>query len=302
MTERRVLSTAVLFATLVVAAPALALAQAVQRSMYVSVVNDAGAPVADLGPSDFIVREDNVAREVLRVVPAEEPMQIEILVDNSQAARDYVRDIRASLPPFINALLVPNDAGRKNEIGLIALGERPTILTPSTVDRVQLKKGVDRIFSQSGSGNYLLDGIIEVCKGFKKRGATRPVIVAITTEGPEFSARHFDLVLGPLRETGTAFHVVSVGPQSNDTSDEARNRNIVLDQGPSTTGGRFEHILTSMALGGKLTQIANELTHQYRITYARPQSLIQPEKTTVSATKPGLTARGTLIKEQQARP
>src|SRR5712691_5837495 len=36
-------------------------AQAIQRSMYVSVVNDVGAPVPDLGPSDFVVREDNVA-------------------------------------------------------------------------------------------------------------------------------------------------------------------------------------------------------------------------------------------------
>src|ERR1700686_3748723 len=49
------------------------LAQALQKSMYVSVVDQAGAPVLDLGPSDFIVREDNVAREVLKVVPADEP-------------------------------------------------------------------------------------------------------------------------------------------------------------------------------------------------------------------------------------
>ena len=46
------------------------LAQALQKAMYVSVVDEAGAPVPDLGPSDFIVREDDVAREVLNVVPA----------------------------------------------------------------------------------------------------------------------------------------------------------------------------------------------------------------------------------------
>jgi hypothetical protein len=95
---------------------------------------------------------------------------------------------------------------------------------------------------------------------------------------------------------------VVIGRMSNDTSDEARNRNIVLDQGPIQTGGRFEHILTSMALGGKLKQIATELTHQYRVTFARPQSLIPPERTTVNAAKPGLTVRGTLIKEPQGHP
>ncbi len=57
-----------------------------------------------------------------------------------------------------------------------------------------------------------------------------------------------------------------------------------------------------MALAAKLTQLADELTHQYNVTYARPQSLIPPEQVTVSAAKPGVTARGTLIKEDKGRP
>ena len=56
-------------------------AQALQRAMYVSALNEAGAPVPDLGPSDFIVREDAMAREVLKVEPAVEAMQIAVLVD-----------------------------------------------------------------------------------------------------------------------------------------------------------------------------------------------------------------------------
>lgn len=301
MTDRRIFPAAVVLAALAISAPALLVAQAIQRSLYVSVVDAAGAPVPNVVPSDLVVREDNVAREVLRVVPADEPMQIEILVDNSQAAREYIRDMRAALPGFVDALLRPNAAGRRNEVGLVALGERPTILAEPTFDPAMLRKGIDRLFSQPGSGNYLLDGVIEVCQGFKKRGAARPVIVAITTEGPEFSSRHFDLVLGPLHDTGTAFHAIVVGPMSGETTDEARNRSIVLDQGTSTTGGRLDHILTSMALRGKLTQVADELTHQYRVTFARPQSLIPPEHTTIAAVKPGITARGTLIKEPQAR-
>ena len=63
-------------------------AQAIQRAMYVSALTEAGAPLPDLGPSDFVVREDNLAREVLKVEPAVDPMQIAILVDTSQGARD----------------------------------------------------------------------------------------------------------------------------------------------------------------------------------------------------------------------
>jgi len=47
--------------------------------------------------------------------------------------------------------------------------------------------------------------------------------------------------------------------------------------------------------------VAAELTHQYLVTYARPQSLIPPDHATVSAARPGMTARGILIKAQQER-
>jgi hypothetical protein len=302
MTPRRVSIAAAIGVGAAIVGATLVRAQPRERSMYVSVVNDAGAPVENLGPSDFVVREDNVAREVLRVAPADDPMQIEILVDNSQAARDYIRDMRAALPPFVDALTEPNDSGRRNEVGIVALAERPTILAEPTFDRAQLRKGIDRLFAQSGSGSYLLDAIIEVSKGFKKRDAQRPVIVAITTEGPEFSSRHFDLVLTPLKDASASLNAIVIGPMSNDTSDDAHNRNIVLDQGPRDSGGHFEHLLTSMALASKLPQLAAELTHQYKVTFGRPESLIPPEHTTVSVNRPGMTARGTLAKEPQARP
>src|SRR5580700_8685656 len=75
-------------------APVSPLAQALQKVMYVSVVDHAGVPVPDLGPSDFIVREDKVAREVLKVVPADEPMQVSVLVDTSDVARQQISYLR----------------------------------------------------------------------------------------------------------------------------------------------------------------------------------------------------------------
>src|SRR5262245_56364431 len=36
--------------------------QAIQRNMFVSVVDQSGAPVPDLGLGDFIIREDNLSR------------------------------------------------------------------------------------------------------------------------------------------------------------------------------------------------------------------------------------------------
>jgi VWFA-related protein len=283
------------------AAPRLA-AQAIQRSMYVSVVNEAGAPVPDLGPSDFIVREDNVAREVLRVAPASEPMQIAVLVDTSATARNDISHMRTALPPFLTTLTNPGESGARNQVALIAFGERPQIFIDYTTSATELQKGVNRVWSQETAGAYLLDAILETTQGFKKREARRPVIVAIVSEGPELSYRHYEQVLEPLRDSGAAFYALMMGSPYHDLSDEGRSRNIVLDQGTTTTGGHREQLLTAMALPDRLKQLAAELTHQYRVTYARPQTLIPPEKVTVAAARPGMTARGRLAKEQQERP
>ena len=299
MTKRRLFA-----AALTVAAGALAFshpldAQGNRRALYVTALNDAGAPVADLGPADFVVREDNLAREVLKVEPALEPMQVAVLVDTSQGARDDISHMRTALPAFVKTLT----AGEvKNEVAIVAIGERPTVYTNYTFSQAELKKGIDRIWSMQGSGAYLLDGIIEVCQGFKKRGAQRPVIVAILSEGPELSNRQHDQVIEPLRNGNVAFHAITIGRPSTSLSDETRNRNTVLDEGPRASGGRREELLTPMALGAKLTQLGDELTHQYKVTYAHPQSLIPPEKVTITAAKPGITARGTLLRDERGKP
>jgi VWFA-related protein len=285
---------------LAAARPGTLLAQAIQRSLYVSVLDDAGAPVQNLGPSDFIVREDNVAREILRVAPAETPMQVAVLVDNSTAMRDHIRDIREAVSAFVSAMVAAG--APKHEVAIIGIADRPTILTDYTSDRTKLMKGVGRIFSQPMSGTYLLDAIIETANGLRKREAARPVIVAIITESIDYSNRYHDQAVDALRQSGAAFHAIVLGPPGgNISTTEARERAITLDEGTRVTGGRYDNVLAATALPGRLKQVADELLNQYVVTYARPQSLIPPERVTVSAARAGLMARGTPVNDQRAQ-
>jgi VWFA-related protein len=272
------------------------------RSVYVSVVNNAGEPVQDLGPSDFIVREDNVAREVLRVVPADEPMQIAVLVDTSQQARNNIAHIRQALPPFVTALTNPNDAGKRNQVAIIAFGDRPTIFTDYTTNTELLTKGINRIFAQQGSGAYLVDAIFEVSQGFKVREAERPVIVAIANEGRELSYRQYEQTLDRLRDSGAVLYAEMLGTPFSDLSDEGRNRTLVLDRGTAMSGGQVDQVLAPQGLTERLRRLANQLTHQYRVSYSRPQSLIPPEKITVATTRPDMAVRFAPAKAQQERP
>lgn len=284
-------------AVLAALAPSLMHAQAAPRVIYTSALDQAGAPVPGLGPADFVVREDKVAREILTVDAATEPMQIALLVDNSRASEEFIRDYREAIPAFINALAADETSAR-HQVAIITLAERPTINTDYTFDLAQAVKGAQRIFSVSDSGTYLLDGIMETSQGIIKRNSPRPVIVAITTEGPETSDRTYQSVLEPLRASGAAFHVIVVGPLNN----FALDRTAVLDMGPRDSGGRYEHVLTSRALTGRMKLVAAELLHQYRVTYARPQTLIPPEHVTITSSRAGLTVRGTPARDPRDKP
>jgi hypothetical protein len=282
------------------AATAHLAAQAQQRAVYVSALDKSGAPVADLQPSDIIVKEDDVTREVLRIAPATEPMQVAIMVDNSQAAEPFIRDYRDAIPAFVNALTAGTQAGSKHEIALVALGERPTILSDYTVEPARVLKGAERLFATSGSATYFLDGVIEVSQGINRRSSPRPVIVAIVTEGPDLSNRHYRQVLDPLRTSGAQLHIITLGAPRNLSED----RSMVLDEGPRRSGGSFSTLLLGTALTNRLKQLANELTHQFRVTYARPNRLIPPDQVTVTSRRPELTVRGTAVDptREQSRP
>jgi len=283
---------------LAAAAPGAA-QQASRRALFVSVVNADGAPVANIGPADLIVREDNITREVLDVRPADQPMQIALVIDNSQAARDYVQNIRTGLQAFITTM---TSGEVKNQLAIITIADRPTIVTDYTSDRKQLLDGVGRIFAQSGSGMYLLDALVDVAHGFDKRNAARPNIIAILTEGPEFSTRYYADVLQPIQDTSAALYALTLGRPSGSLADEIRNRDRVLDEGTRASGGSLQMVLAPTAIQTRLNDIAAVLTHEYLVTYSRPESLIPPEHVTVAAKKPGLTARGTVVREPPKEP
>lgn len=267
-------------------------AQGRQRAMYVSVLDAKGAPAENIGPNDLIIREDNVAREVLRVSPATDPIHIALLIDTSQAAQTFVRDYRQAVPAFLDVVLGEKASG-DNQVALIGIGERPTILTDYTSNRGQLTTGVNRLFSIPQAGTYLLDAIMEVGQGLQKRGAERAVIVAVTSEGPELSNRGYRQVLDRLKASGATLHVVTIGTPAN----MAEDRVLTLSLGTKNSGGRYDTLLIPSALATRLKDVGREIIGQYRITYARPDSLIPPEKIEVSARRDGLTVRGVPVPE-----
>lgn len=273
---------------LLTAAPP-ASAQSTEQTLFVSALDSSGAPVDGLGPEAFTVTEDGRTREVLRASRATDPVDIIVLIDNSQAATPYISDIRRALQAFVTRA-----SNAHNQVALVAIADRPTILTNYTSSLTALQKGVDRVFAQQGAGMRLLEAVEEAARGLAKREAKRRVIVSITSDGTEFSNPNHEIVLDALHGSNAAYFAFEITRGSTDLStDEARSRGIVLDQGTSGTGGHLEHLLSSMGLRPALDGLATELEHQYEVVYSRPEALIPPKQIRVSASKPGLTVRGT---------
>lgn len=271
-------------------------AQAQQRVVYASAVDKDGNPVTGLGDSDFVVREDKVAREVLSVVPSSQPMQIALLVDNSAAAERFIRDERQGLTEFIKTIGA-DPLGTRHEVAIITIGERPTLVTDYTTDLERAVAGANRIFYTPNSGAYLMDGIMETSQGIRKRESAHPVIVALITNGPELSGRVYQQVLDAWRPVAAAFHVMVLGSAITGNQD----RLILLDTATREGGGRYDLVLTGAGLAPRMKQLADELTHQYRITYARQETLIPPDRITVESGKPGVTVRGIRARDTDGR-
>ena len=249
-----------------------------------SVVDKNGEPILDLTAKDFIVREDGQAREILRVVRDNDPLQVALLIDNSVAMRPRLPQLRNAVSAFI-------DATREDvPLALITLAERPTIAAGYTTDRAELRKSASSLFAYE-SGNYLLDGIAETSQGLAKRTMWRSAIAVITGLGPELSYRQYTEVLRFFREGGASLHVLQLGMGVGE-----QGREIVVSKGTSETGGRFEEVLAPQALERKARQLATEISNQYRVTYARPVRLIPPKSTDVSVRRSDLRARSVQAK------
>ena len=53
------------------------------NTVYVSVVEESGAPVTDLTADEFAVKEDGQSRDIVGVTTASEPLHLMILVDDN---------------------------------------------------------------------------------------------------------------------------------------------------------------------------------------------------------------------------
>ena len=140
-----------------------------------------------LTPADLVVREDDIAREIVRVSAAPPPTHLALLVDNTNEAQKLLIELRSGLTALAQQM---NQLPSPPAMMLMTFAERPTRLVDFTTSDIAIEDGVKKVFPRPGGGSYFLDAIVEIDRGLAQAKAERPVILAFVMDSsPEFSDR-----------------------------------------------------------------------------------------------------------------
>ena len=305
--------------------------EAGEAQIYVAALRK-DRPVMGLGVDDFRVEEDGDRREVLRVEPATIGFDLALLVDDSMIANSNITHIRDALVTFLEAMkgnrisllsfgderrtivdyttdLAPLlfaaehftgfsqtsaylvDAVDETALELAARQvARPAMVVVTTEGRGQADLAI------RGAGNFGNTGGRNTPDARRDRDAKAVVeklwaygvgmhAVALTT--PQSSAGFPD----PSRSTG--LETITSGAGGFRWMQENRERERLLDKGPSDTGGRLYKVSSTSGVAERLQRIATELLGQYLVTYHRPAVDEVPRKLKVRVNGQRLTVRAT---------
>jgi hypothetical protein len=272
--------------------------------LYVSAVGRGGSPVDNLTTTDVVLKEGGNAREIVKVERATEPMQVAIIIDDSGTGI-----FRYAVGKFVDQLL-----GRAHFAIRRVVGQVQTVVD-YTSDVEQLRNAVLslKVIPETPKGGQVVEAVFQAARELQSREAQRPVIVVLTDTEAEYSSLPAEHVLDQLRESGATLYVISIakaqgrmtlpgsapapvlpGAQSpvekpSDLLERQIDVNRVLGDGPRQSGGRRAEINGSAGPIPALQEIAEELNHQYRITYIIPAGGKLDQKISVSSRRRGVS-------------
>jgi hypothetical protein len=241
---------------------------------FASVVDDKGAPVSTLAADDLKVVENGVEGKIVKVEPIDWPIKVQVLIDNGTGMDTALVQIRNGVKGLVEAL--PDGI----EMSLYTTAPQPRNIVRPTMDKQALVQGADRIVPDSGAPRFI-EGLNEAAARVDKdKGNYFPVVVILgstTAEGSSFVERDVQRMLQRFAERSTV-HVImyTTGAQSA-RSVAGANQAAVGEAVAKNTGGRYDNIAAASRLATLLPEIGAQIaqsharqSHQFRLTFQRP--------------------------------
>ena len=252
-----------------------------QRHVYVRVTDAKGAAVTTLTPADLVVREDDIAREIVRVGAAPPPTHLALLVDNTNEAQKVLIELRSGLTALAQQM---NQLPSPPAMMLMTFAERPTRIVDFTTSDIAIENGVKKVFPRPGAGSYFLDAIVESTEALRKLKAERPVILAFVMDSsPEFSDRIHRNVDEALDRAKTSLWTIQLQHAPGRPGSEARERESVIGDVTTWSGGMNKPVLSAQGVPAAFTEVASAILGRLDVTYGRPASLVPPKRLSIEA-------------------
>jgi len=271
------------------------------RTVYVSVTDKQGQPITDLQATEVEVKVAGKPRDVVSVEPAKIPLRIALLVADQGTGA-----FQMGLAHFMQKLL------GHAEFALTSVIVQPEKVVDFSHEGRDLSAGLSRVGPRGRqTGAQLMEAIQDATKDIQHEDR-RPVIVVMRLGGEAETSLDGDEVREQLRKSDAAVYVVSAaGAQGKapsqatgtdavsvqqgqfrdaELAEGAFNLAQVLGDGSKESGGRYEQVVATTHARA-LEQLADELLHQYEITYAVPDGARPGDKLSVSSKRKGVTVR-----------
>jgi VWFA-related protein len=272
------------------AAQAPAAAPEEVRAFVATVTSDKGGAVTGLGANDVAILENGVARDLVSIDADERPVTLAFIIDTSEATRAALRlNLVEAATIFLKGL------PEGSTFAIWSTGDRPTKVLDYTSDRVAAQKALARLFPRGG--NTLLDAVAEASADLKKQGekekkeGERSVVVALTGLTPELSNRDKWRAVEEAEKKAPFFMAVSYEEGDADFEDRQKY-DYVLSTLSQQSGGRYETVLSPMAVSASMGKLLDDLKSQYRVRYvSAPDLKDKDRKMEVKVARPGVKVR-----------
>jgi hypothetical protein len=239
----------------------------VRKTALVTVIADARGPVANLGPRDFVVREDRSTRDVLEVRPATEPLFITLLIDTIRPPAGVLaptQDFRRGLAAFVSTIKGGNPEA---QIAILDYAGATVTAVDFTSEAPTLERYIQGVFPNRQADAVLIDAVVDGARKLGDKPSPRRAIVGVDFNSRDASAvPAMQQAAEIVGRSGATVWTVSV----RSTSASSSHREDVLNRLTRSSGGTRQSIVEPTGLESMLKSVANSLLSQYTVTFTRP--------------------------------
>lgn len=226
-----------------------------------TVVDGDGRLVGDLDRDDFEISEDGQPQPLTHFTRDRVPLSLGVVLDISQSMfGQRMDDARLALDQFLADRLDPAD-----EVFVIVFNHSPEVEVPWTLGPRRVRHRLDHIRPWGGTSIY--DAMMEALPMFDTRANQRAAVVLVSDGSDTGSRADVRDVRRQLRRSDAFVYAIAIdSPETRAINDRVNPH--ALREITTESGGYTEVVHDSPELAPATARIADELNHQYTLSYA----------------------------------